>query len=298
MTEPSLSAVVVHWRTENELERLVRAWPRDPNVELLVVDNGSRRDLQCPRARVLSPGRNLGFAGGANFGLALAESSRLLLLNPDIIPEPDALRSLMEAFDAYPEAAGFVPALIGPKGESQTSWQLKRLPRPGDLLLQTLLPIPVPGARTAPPAGQAIEQPAAAALAFTRTALDALGGFDPAFYPAWFEDVDLARRARDRNLLFLFWPHSRFRHIQGASVSELGYGQFLHVYYRNLVRYLAKHHGTRWAGSTRWTIPAGALLRLALLPLRRPRRSSSRGEAARALLSLGWSGAIGWRGSA
>jgi GT2 family glycosyltransferase len=295
VTEPALSAVVVHWRTEEALERLVASWPRDENLELLIVDNGSRRSLSCPGARVLDPGRNLGFAGGANFGLAQAASSRLLILNPDIVPQEQALQSLLEGFAQHPEAAGLIPALEGPGGQSQTGWQLKRLPRPGDLLLQTLLPVPVRGARTPPKTGQAVEQPAAAALALTRASLELLGGFDPAFHPAWFEDVDLARRAQALGLRFLYWPRSRFTHLQGATVPELGYGPFLHIYYRNLRRYLEKHHGRAWAGATRWTLPIGALLRLSLVPLRRPRRASSRKEAAQALLSLTWAGARGWR---
>ena len=64
---PLLTGVVVHWRNEDLLAELAAAWPRDPRFELLVVDNGSSAPLPAG-VRVLRPGRNLGFAGGANLG--------------------------------------------------------------------------------------------------------------------------------------------------------------------------------------------------------------------------------------
>ena len=77
-------------------------------------------------------------------------------------------------------------------------WQLRRLPTPLALLAHALFWNPGAAAAAEPAAGAAIEQPAAAALALRRSVFEALGGFDEAFYPAWFEDVDLARRLADR----------------------------------------------------------------------------------------------------
>ena len=67
---------------------------------------------------------------------------------------------------------------------------------------------------------------------------------------------------------------------------RLGYGPFLYVYYRNLIRYLAKHHGRAWAAAARVALVAGMVLRLALLPFHRPRRAASRGEAFSGILTV------------
>ena len=67
---PLLTGVVVHWHNEELLAELAAAWPRDPRFELLVVDNGSSAPLP-PGLKVLHPGRNLGFGGGANAGAAV-----------------------------------------------------------------------------------------------------------------------------------------------------------------------------------------------------------------------------------
>ena len=289
-----LTGIVVHWHNEDLLAALVAAWPRDPRFELLVVDNGSSAPLPSG-VRVLRPGRNLGFAGGANAGAAEARGEVLLILNPDVVPEDGALDRLIEGFAAHPEAAGLAPRLVGPAGEPQSAWQLRRLPSPWACLLQAL-PLPkLGGARPEPAAGARVEQPAAAALALRRSALDQIGGFDAGFYPAWFEDVDLAKRFQQAGLAILYWPAVRFRHRLGSTVSRLGYGPFLYIYYRNLTRYLAKHYGRGWAAAARVALVPGVAVRLLLLPLRRPRRAASRREALAGLLAVLAGVLSGWR---
>jgi N-acetylglucosaminyl-diphospho-decaprenol L-rhamnosyltransferase len=303
---PLLAGIVVHWHNEALLGELVAAWPRDPRFELVVVDNGSSgglTELDAAPARVLRPGRNLGFAGAVNAGAAATRAPLLLVLNPDAAPEPGALDRLLDGFSAHPEAAGLAPCLVGPAGEPQAAWQLRRLPSAWECVRQAL-PLPAPagprapsprGAAGTPAAGSAVEQPAAAALALRRSALAAVGGFDESFFPAWFEDVDLARRLRAAGLPLLYWPAARFRHRLGSTVPLLGYGPFVWVYHRNLERYLRKHHGPGWAWGVRAAVAAGAIAKLLLVPLRRPRRAASRGEGARGLLTLLFGALTGWR---
>src|SRR5579872_5947935 len=296
MPEPLLTGIVVHWRNEELLAELAAAWPRDPRFELLVVDNGSTSPWPPlpDGARVLRPGRNLGFAGGAHLGVAEARGEILLILNPDVVPDAGALERLLAGFAAFPGAAGLAPRLTGPAGEPQAAWQLRKLPSPWGLVLHAL---PLPGSSGAgpePAAGDTVEQPAAAALALRRTALAAVGGFDPAFHPAWFEDVDLAKRLQGAGLALRYWPAAGFRHRLGSSVPRLGYGPFLFVYYRNLTRYLVKHHGRGWAWMARAALVPGVALRLLALPLRRPRRAASRREALSGLLALLAGALSGW----
>ena len=289
---PILSGVVVHWRNEELLAELVAAWPRDPRFELLVVDNASSSPLPSG-ARVISPGRNLGFAGGANAGVAEARGEIVLILNPDVVPEEGALDRLLEGFAALPDAAGLAPCLLGPEGEPQADWQLRPIPTPWQCLLH-VFPLTPSGGSGEPAAGDAVEQPAAAALALRKAALAAVGGFDAGFHPAWFEDVDLARRFKDAGLALRYWPAARFRHRLGSTVPRLGYGPFLWIYYRNLTRYLAKHHGRAWAMAARAALLPGIAIRLLALPLRRPQRARSRGEALRGLFAVLAGALSGW----
>ena len=298
-TTPLLSGIVVHWHNEELLAELTDAWPRDPRFELVVVDNGSATPLRLGPARLVQPGKNLGFAGGANAGIAATRAPIVLLLNPDAVPEAGALDALLAGFAAWPDTAGLAPRLTGPAGESQAAWQLRRLPSAWGCLLHTLPWAGAPGSMSEgaePPIGAPVEQPAAAALALRRDALERIGGLDAGFYPAWFEDVDLARRLRADGAVLRYWPAARFRHHLGSTVPRLGYGPFLWIYYRNLTRYLEKHHGRGWAAAARIALVLGVAVRLLFLPFRRPRRATSRGEAARGLMAVLAGTLTGWRG--
>lgn len=290
-----LSGLVVHWHNEAELEALAAAWPPDPRVELVVVDNGSSRPVVLPPAvRWVDPGANLGFAGGVNLAAQIAAGELLLLLNPDAEPIDNALEGLVAGAAAYPEAAGLVPTLVSADGTPQTSWQARVLPSVAGLILLPLLGDRRPGpSRLAP--GERVEQPAAAALVLRRSAFERVGGLDPRFRPAWFEDVDLARRLGDLGLPLLAWPEAQFRHGQGASVPRLGYGRFLVAYHHNLERYLERHVGGVAVAAARLVLILGLLLRLVLLPLRQPRRAASRREALAGLVRCLGAALSGWR---
>ncbi len=296
---PLLSAVAPHWHDEDNLALLVRSWPRDGRFELIAVDNGSsccrgEPDAGRPNVHIVDPGRNLGFAAAINRGAANARGRLLLILNTDARPGAGALESLIRGMEEYPEAAGLAPRLLDDDGAPQAGWQLRRLPG-----LRTLLgycSFIEPGAMPEPPAGSPVEQPAACALLLRRDAFEAAGRMDEQFWPAWFEDVDLARRLHDRGETIRYWPDATFRHGLGASVPRLGYGPFLLAYYRNLDRYARKHHGRGAALLLNVMLVVAALLRIALLPLRRPRRARSRKEALIGLGRLVAAASTAWSG--
>ena len=297
--EVFLSAVVIHWRNEAEVDELVAHWPEDPRLELIVVDNsGSLADqesVSCPRIRLLCPEKNLGFGGGANLGLQDASGTWVLILNPDIIPQEGAWDALLAACERYDDAVGVVPALCNPDGSSQCRWQLQPLPSAGALILQTLFLGGQRGPMEEPPAGSPVEQPAAAALALKRQEVLDLGGFDECFFPAWFEDVDLAKRLAEAGHVMRYAPESRFVHATGGSVPALGYGPFLWIYYRNLEIYLQRHHSPVWLWITRMTLPLAMGARLAVLPLRQPKRARSRKAAALGLMGVLFGSLTRWK---
>lgn len=117
---PKVVAVIVTYnRRELLLESLaaVRAQSMPPN-EVVVVVNASTDGTAAvvrerfPSVRLAELGRNHGGAGGFAYGMALAldaAADLIWLMDDDTVPEPGALRALVDAHRGHP---GRAPALI------------------------------------------------------------------------------------------------------------------------------------------------------------------------------------------
>lgn len=87
------------------------------NFEALVVDNGStdgtaavvRNDF--PWATLLSPGRNLFFPGGVNFGIRRAKGDYFFILNDDTELDSRCLEELLTRARRYKKAGAVVPMM-------------------------------------------------------------------------------------------------------------------------------------------------------------------------------------------
>jgi GT2 family glycosyltransferase len=89
-----------------------------PALDILVVDNAStddspeiiRRDFPTVRLHVNE--KNLGFGGGNNVGIRLAETPYVLLVNNDTVCEPDVVRRLVEAVATDPRVGSATPCIV------------------------------------------------------------------------------------------------------------------------------------------------------------------------------------------
>ena len=254
-----VDAVVVRWRGGDEVSRCLRSLldlggPRLGSIVL--VDSGSgdggAKDLtaEFPDVRVIALAENHGFAHAADRGAAEGGAPLLLVLNPDTEMTPGALDALVSLLDERPRVAGAAPLLEDMAGVSQHRWQLRNLPTVSRLARG----LPGAPAFSAPPTMPAeVAQPAAAAWLVRRSIWEALGGLDPTFAPAWWEDVDFCARLRAHlgstefpcDEGFMVQPAARLRHAGGSSVAALGDAAFLAAYHRNLLHYTARHHPGR-----------------------------------------------------
>jgi GT2 family glycosyltransferase len=93
---PSVSVLIVAWNSSAELRRTLPPLLAElrEGDELIVVDNDSPDDSAAvalelaPAAKIVTMGRNRGFAGGANVGAGSATGDLLVILNPDAMPLP------------------------------------------------------------------------------------------------------------------------------------------------------------------------------------------------------------------
>lgn len=315
----TITAAIVSWNSGDDLQACVRslalARERLPeadrrSVSLVIADNASDQFDESavlasfPDAHVLRLPRNIGFGPGCNAAAAKAKGEILLLLNPDTRAVGEPFSPIAAAFDSDTGCAAVAPRLsggeIGNSGETQESFQLRHLPTlrsaARELLLFDRL-FPANRFRRAERYMDAdrrgrfeVEQPAAAALAIRKTDFDAIGGFDPIFVPAYFEDVDLARRLRGRGRI-RFEPDAVFEHRGGAASATLGYARFLPLYYRNAIAYWRKHEGALRTAAFRALVIAGMALRTGTIPFRvpppRPAAESARAYLGAAAVAAG-----------
>jgi GT2 family glycosyltransferase len=77
----------------------------DQNFELIIVDNASKDDSviwiqqHCPSARLILSKKNIGYSGGMNLGARASAGTFLLLLNQDVVLEPECLERLCRELD-------------------------------------------------------------------------------------------------------------------------------------------------------------------------------------------------------
>jgi GT2 family glycosyltransferase len=278
----SVRAVIVRWRGGDEIRQclsslLGSAAPQLAHVVL--VDSGSgdggveRLASEYPDVEVMALAENRGFAFAAGCGAADGSEPLLLLLNPDIDVQAGAVEALVDLLDSRPRTAGVVPLLTGLDGESQHRWQLRHLPK------ATHLALGMPGvpAFSSPPSAPApVAQPAAAAWLVRRSVWEDLGGLDPTYEPAWWEDVDFCARLHGRlgepgfpaDEGFVVQPAARLLHGGGSSVAALGTEAFFSAYYTNLLRYTARHHPGR-LGLIRKGLQLSLTVRMIFRPGRR-----------------------------
>ena len=272
----TISILVVTWNNRGFLDRCLESLPKDS--EIIVVDNASTdgsADFVAetfPQVRLIRLDRNIGFGAAVNRAAAEATGTYLLLLNPDAEATPKALERLMEFLDEHITCGAAAGRLLSMTEDWQKGFNVRRLPTYGtvtaDLLLfkyvwpNNPLTLRADASDITDETSQAVEQPAAACLMVRRRAFDQIGGMDERFFPAWFEDVDLCRRILEAGWTIFFVPKANFRHVGGSSVGTLGVARVKRLYYQNLERYMAKHHGLVGRALTRTLIVAGMGLRV------------------------------------
>jgi GT2 family glycosyltransferase len=309
LSVPRVLVAIVSWNSAAHLAAAVKSVPA--GVPVVVADNassdGSADVARASGARVVEAGTNLGFGPACN--LAAREggpSETIFFLNPDaaLVDGAASLRELLSALDEDPGLAAAVPRLAG---AGQELFQLRRLPRAGSILREAfLLDRVFPSNRwlrhdryldRRRDEAFDVEQPAAAALLVRRADFEAVGGFDPDFAPAWFEDVDLCAKLLGRGRRIRYVPSAAATHVGGVAMASLGWSDFRPLYVRNERRYLARHASVPFRAFAWAAAASGALLRLALIPFvagDHPRADVARAQVRvlRGLLGLGWRSAL------
>lgn len=289
--------IIVTWNSARVIRACLESLGGEP-TEILVVDNASSDNTVAlvrsalPEAILLAQEKNLGFAAAVNAAVRATRQPFLLLLNPDAILQPGAIASLGATLKEHLRAAAVGGLLVDPQGRPQQGFYARRFPTLTAMIFEALLlnrlwpANPVNRSYRCfdldPTTAAEVDQPAGAFLLLRRSALEQVGLLDEQFHPLWFEDVDLCRRLRRAGFEIRYCPQSRAIHTGAHSLELMPEAQVQQYWYRNLLRYFAKHHGMVETALLRLAVASGMLIRLVAVAVARPPRGTARGEAARA----------------
>jgi GT2 family glycosyltransferase len=164
--------------------------------EIIVVDNGSDaptlRVLESLAAehgvRVVYNGRNLGFGGGMNVGMAHARGDVIVILNNDVIVTEGWLEDMIGALETRRTVG-----CTAPRSNQVASEQILAVPYKDDVAMHRFA---AERRRALRGRGYVAHRVVGFCLCLDRAVIDEIGGFDARYGLGNFEDDDLAVRIR------------------------------------------------------------------------------------------------------
>ncbi len=215
---PNVSIIITNWNGKSWLKGCFDALRTQTfqDFEIILVDDGSSDGSagwvaeHYPEVHLIEQYEHLGFAGANNLGIRAASGENIVTLNNDTNPEPDWLQEMVNGLsspDIGMVAAQTLiwddPKLIDSAG-IEVDW--------AGLGWNREWRQPVADAETP----EEVFGPCAAAALYRRKMLDEIGLFDESFY-TYYEDVDLAWRARRAGWRCRYMPSARVLHHHSAT---------------------------------------------------------------------------------
>jgi hypothetical protein len=261
--------VIVNYRTPELVVDCLRSLASQVGClgggRVLVMDNASgdgsaerihsaiEREGWSEWAEAVALDRNGGFAFGNNAGIRMAMASPetvdyVLLLNPDTIVWPGAIKALAEFMDSHPNA-GIAGSLLETR-DGRVDRSAHRIHTPlSELdggarlgLLSRLLSRHV----VSPPmleVSHPCDWVSGASMIVRRQVVDDIGLMDEGFF-LYFEEVDYCWRARQAGWEVWYVPRSRVLHLEGAATGiKMAAKRRAGYWYDSRRRFFIKHYG-------------------------------------------------------
>ena len=225
----NVSIVILNYNGQKLLAQFlpsVLMFSSQPNVEIVVADNGSTDDsisfleTHYPSIRLIRLDKNYGFAGGYNLALRQVETDYFLLLNSDVQVTENWLSPLINQMEKHPEIAACQPKILS----FAQPTQFEHAGACGGFIDKYGYPFCRGRVFTT------LEQDngqydtvtdifwASGACLLMRSSLFfEMSGFDDTFF-AHMEEIDLCWRLKNRGYRIVCVPQSRVFHVGGGSL--------------------------------------------------------------------------------
>jgi len=261
----TVSAIIPTWNRADLLESILtnlKAQTRPPD-QIIVVDNGSTDATSLTARRwpidlIVFP-ENRGFAVAVNEGIRRATGDWILIVNNDVVLQPEWLERLL--LSVVEENAAFAVGKLLRPGGSVTG--INQLDGSWDLVSRAAYAWRCGYGKQDGAVWSAKRRitfaPMTAAL-FHRTVFDAIGVLETRF-ESYYEDVDFGVRCKLAGIEGIYEPSAVARHMSKTTLGKSS----ARVYFltaRNQVLLLAKYYSAATLRRFAWPILVGQLLAL------------------------------------
>ena len=214
-----VSAIVVNWNGKDVLSECLDSLLEQDyeNVEILVVDNGSKDGSQAlvkknfPSVHLIENEENLGFGSAVNKGFQEAQGEFFIFLNNDLVLHSDCIRELVKLLDSDPTVGAAIPKILYYSEVGKGAKKAEKINSYGVLVNYTGIACPNLVDQTDQPDLPITESACGGIFMFPRKVYDTTGGFDEDLF-LYHEDHDLSWRIRIMGWRLVVTPNSICSH--------------------------------------------------------------------------------------
>jgi GT2 family glycosyltransferase len=191
--------------------------------EIIVVDNGSAAAeaetlVQAShQLKLVRLDRNMFFGEASNIGAEYGNGDYVLFLNNDVTVTAGWLDALLAVLNTEYRAGAVGPKIVRPNGELQEAGCVVRPDGWGVQIGKSGMVLPPSFIDET----RITDYCSGACLLMRRKVFLDLGGFDPIFDPAYFEDVDLSTRLRSIGLFTYYCGASIVHHEESVTSNRI-----------------------------------------------------------------------------
>lgn len=255
ISQKDIAVIIVSWNVRdillNNLEALSKS--RGVSFEIVVVDNHSKDGTvdvlrsDFPEVKIIANSENHGFSKACNQGIDASHARHILLLNPDMLVESDALAKTVAYLDAHPDVAVVSGKLLNKHGKP--IYHFRRFPTIGDQLavmfkLGKLFPKLLHRYHAVdldPNYEQQVDTVRGSYFAINRTALESIGKLDERYF-IWFEEVDYCKRVQSHKMKVMYVPSITAHDLVGQSFKQRHFFWKQSRFLRSMLAYFEKWH--------------------------------------------------------
>ena len=207
-----ITLILVTYRSEKLIIKNLEVLKKFP---VIIIDNSNSDELEkiifdYGNIDFIKSSKNLGYGAANNLGISKASTPFILIINPDILINEDAISDLFKNFLNDPDNIGILgPSLYDQKMYRRTNGTISYLDQLNGVNVSNL-------SNNIPSYNTCCKFLMGCCYLMRRDFFNSLGGFDKNFF-MYFEDNDLCDRTLKKGKYIMEVPSSKFIHLENAS---------------------------------------------------------------------------------